>query len=167
MIDTIGAIVSIVGAVTLVLVAIGRLGRRLPFLGYWRRSPDPAHFRRYMMAAAAPGLPGLALLLLSLHQAWSVLLQGALPLLGLGLVLAVHACQPGRGWWRTGAALVAVAAGGGIWLLAAEQGSRSEMNPLVFAGGIMLGALVMGVGMWVFDSGPRHRDFVEPGSAPE
>ncbi len=165
MLDTVGAIASIVGAVTLVLVAIGRVGRRLPFLGYWRRPPDPTHLRRFMIASAVPGAPGLALLLLSLHEPWGVLLQGALPLLAVAFVLAVHACQPGREWWRTVVALVAVAAGGGIWLLAAERGSRSGVSPVVFALGIMLGAVVMGCGMWVFDSGPRHPDFVGPDSA--
>ncbi len=163
MFDTIGAIVSIVGAVALILVAIGRVGRRLHFLGYWRRSPDPVHFRRYMIAAVVPGLPGLTLLLMSQHDGWGVLLQAALPLLGVAAMLAVHACQPGREWWRTAAALLGVAAGGGIWLMAAERGG-SGVNPLVFVGGIMLGAVAMALGMWVFDSGPRHPDFVEPDS---
>lgn len=163
MIDTIGLIVSIVGAVTLALVSVGRLGRRLPFVGHWRRAPDPAHFRRYMIAAAVPGLPGLVMVMLSERLLDGSLARAGLPLLGLGFILAVHACQPGRSWWRTAAALVAVAAGGGIWLLAAERGARTGgFDPIVVAGGIMAGAIAMAAGMLAFDGGSRHPDYSEP-----
>lgn len=163
MIDTIGLIVSIVGAVTLALVSVGRLGGRLPFVGHWRRAPDPPHFRRYMIAAAVPGLPGLAMVMLSERLLGGSLARAGLPLLGIGFILAVHACQPGRSWWRTAAALVAVAAGGGIWLLAAERSARTGgFAPIVAMSGIMAGALAMAAGMWAFDFEPRQEDRAGP-----